>query len=167
MKSQLKKSIHNSRFAILKARGAFTLIEMLIVVAIIGILASAIMVGLGPAQQKGRDARRMSDLNGAQNALELYYTQNSQYPLSESSPITFSALKTLNGASNIFSSVGVTNFVTTDPSGNPYCYESLNGGSNYVIGAKLEIPPTTDASHSCSSFSGFACGITPNYCISF
>lgn len=165
MKSQLKKSIHNSRFAILEARGAFTLIEMLIVVAIIGILASAIMVGLGPAQQKGRDARRMSDLNGAQNALELYYTQNSQYPLSESSPITFSALKVLNGSSNIFSLVGVTNFVTTDPSSKPYCYESLNGGSNYVIGALLEIPPTTDTSHSCPS--GFACGITPNYCISF
>ena len=166
MKNQLKKSISNSRYAIRNTSKAFTLIEMLIVVAIIGILASAIMVGLGPAQQKGRDARRMSDLNGAQNALELYFTQNSQYPLSENTPITFSSLETSGGSSNIFSSVGVKNFVTSGPSGDDYCYESSGNGSNYVIGARLEIPPTTDTSHACPS--GFSCnGVTPNYCISF
>src|ERR1035441_6676978 len=63
-----------------RAQSGFTLIEILIVVAIIAILASVVLVGLGPTQQAGRDARRISDLNEAQNGLELYYNKCGYYP---------------------------------------------------------------------------------------
>ena len=43
-------------------RKGFTLIEILVVVAIISILASVVLVGLGPTRKIGRDARRISDL---------------------------------------------------------------------------------------------------------
>ena len=56
------------------------MIEILIVVAIIGILASVVLVGLGPTQQSGRDARRLSDLHEVQNAIELYYQKYGIYP---------------------------------------------------------------------------------------
>src|SRR5579863_3533942 len=62
------------------ARKGFTLIEILIVVAIIAILASIVLVGLGPTQQAGRDARRLSDLHEVQNGLELYYNSCGYYP---------------------------------------------------------------------------------------
>lgn len=58
----------------------FTLIEVLIVVAIIGILASIILLGLGAFRGKGRDSRRMTDLRQVQNALELYFVKNGYYP---------------------------------------------------------------------------------------
>jgi prepilin-type N-terminal cleavage/methylation domain-containing protein len=58
----------------------FTLIELLIVIAVIGILASAVLIGLGPVQRRGRDARRVSDLRQIQNALELYNTRYATYP---------------------------------------------------------------------------------------
>src|SRR5581483_8913995 len=58
----------------------FTLIEILIVVAIIAILASVVLVGLGPTQQAGRDARRLSDLREVQNGLELYFAKCGYYP---------------------------------------------------------------------------------------
>jgi prepilin-type N-terminal cleavage/methylation domain-containing protein len=61
-------------------REGFTLIEILIVVAIIAILASVVLVGLGPTQQAGRDARRISDLHEVQNGLELYYNKCGFYP---------------------------------------------------------------------------------------
>lgn len=142
----------------------FTLIEMLIVVAIIGILASAIMVGLGPAQQKGRDARRMSDLSQAQNALELYYTQNSQYPNNGNNTVmTFTELASL---ANNFTSVGVSNFPTQGPSKDDYCYQAISN-SSYIIGTHLEAPSASDTSHSCTTLTSCGNVTNLNYCVSF
>ncbi len=56
------------------------MIEVLIVVAIISLLASVILLGLGPARTAGRDARRLSDLNEVRNALELYFNRCGYYP---------------------------------------------------------------------------------------
>ena len=64
----------------MRSKKGFTLIELLIVIAVIGILASAVLIGLGPVQKRGRDARRVSDLRQTQNALELYNTKYTQYP---------------------------------------------------------------------------------------
>ncbi len=58
----------------------FTLIEVLTVIAIVGLLASVVLVGLGSFRTRGRDTRRIADLRATQNALELYYTKTGQYP---------------------------------------------------------------------------------------
>ncbi|MCL4426820.1 prepilin-type N-terminal cleavage/methylation domain-containing protein [Patescibacteria group bacterium] len=58
----------------------FTLIELLIVVAIIGILAALIIVSVTTAAAKARDARRQQDLRNMQEALAMYYTANGSYP---------------------------------------------------------------------------------------
>ena len=58
----------------------FTLIELLIVVAVIGILASVILVGLSGFRQAGRDSRRIQDLARMRNALELYFNRCRFYP---------------------------------------------------------------------------------------
>ena len=54
----------------------FTLIELLVVIAIIGILSSVVLASLNSARQKGRDAKRISDVKQLQLALELYYDAN-------------------------------------------------------------------------------------------
>lgn len=58
----------------------FTLIEILVVVAIIGILASIVLVGLGGFRERARDSRRIADLRQVQNVLELYANKCGRYP---------------------------------------------------------------------------------------
>jgi len=54
-----------------KFQSAFTLIELLIVISIIGILASLTLASYSGAQQKARDGIRKSDLAQMKRALEL------------------------------------------------------------------------------------------------
>lgn len=63
-----------------KNRG-FTLIEMLVVLAIISILMGAIILNLHNTQKKATDATRKVDMRQMKTALELYYFDHgSRYP---------------------------------------------------------------------------------------
>lgn len=59
---------------------AFTLIELLIVISILGILASLLSGNFITSLKKGRDARRKGDLEQIQRALEMYYEDYRAYP---------------------------------------------------------------------------------------
>lgn len=54
----------------------FTLIELLVVIAIIGMLAATVLVSLGTARSKGRDAKRIADLKNIELAIQLYADSN-------------------------------------------------------------------------------------------
>lgn len=112
----------------------FTLIELLIVVAIIGLLASVVLVGLGGFRARGRDARRIADLRETQNALELYYTRNNKYP-EIGAGTSWESLKN----SLITGGIGVTT-ISNDPlSGQTYEYGvDTDKYQNYVLKATLE-----------------------------
>lgn len=71
----------DSKLMSLKAKNtAFTLIELLVVIAIIALLASIVLVALGSARLKARDAKRVADLQQLTTALELYNSDNGGYP---------------------------------------------------------------------------------------
>ncbi len=59
---------------------AFTLIEVLIVVAILIVLITSLMVAVVPSLNKGRDGRRKADLHKIATALEEYYSDKGMYP---------------------------------------------------------------------------------------
>lgn len=153
----------------IQQRKGFTLIEILIVVAIIAILASVVLVGLGPTQSLGRDARRVSDLHEVQNGLELYYNAKGAYPVVASGG--WAALTTaLTGASIQINSV------PQDPSGGSatYQYGTDTGGTTYVLGAKLEngtggswngYTTPTNLSSLASADSDVGTCVSPDYCI--
>ncbi len=125
-------------------RKGFTLIEILIVVAIIAILASIVIVGLGPAQQSGRDARRLSDIQGIQNGLELYYQKCGFYPNAIDNTTAcpgdtsndFPGMVTAVVGSGVIASASN---IPNDPSypHQSYFYGSPDGTS-YTLGATLE-----------------------------
>ncbi len=58
----------------------FTLIELLVVISIIGILAGFLFVNFASVRERGRDARRKSDLQSIKTALRLYYNDYQAYP---------------------------------------------------------------------------------------
>lgn len=65
----------------LQRQPGFTLVEILIVMVIIGIVATIGFGSFASSQMKGRDASRKSDLTQIARALETYYNDYGQYPL--------------------------------------------------------------------------------------
>lgn len=59
----------------------FTLLELLIVMAIIGVIASIMLFAINNANSKGRDSARKSQVLEVLKALELHYSINGTYPL--------------------------------------------------------------------------------------
>jgi prepilin-type N-terminal cleavage/methylation domain-containing protein len=64
------------------ARNGFTLVELLIVIAILGILAAAVMVAINPGKRAkhARDTVRLSDISQISRELEYYYVDHGTYP---------------------------------------------------------------------------------------
>ncbi len=120
----------------LRSRG-FTLIELLVVIAIIGLLASIILASLNTAQQKGRDARRVSDLQEIGQAMVA----------ADSGPGT-----TVTCTSTLLNSCTGTGLQLSgyaDPSSGTACASKSNGGvCNYTI--EVASPFTTQTYEVCA-----------------
>lgn len=57
----------------------FTLVEMVVVIAIIGILTAVVLTAVGGARVKARDARIISDMNQIRSFAEIKYTNANSY----------------------------------------------------------------------------------------
>ncbi|MBC7869077.1 prepilin-type N-terminal cleavage/methylation domain-containing protein [Candidatus Saccharibacteria bacterium] len=58
----------------------FTIVELLIVIVVIGVLASISIVAYSGVQSKARDTVRSNDIAQVKKAIELYYVDNGSYP---------------------------------------------------------------------------------------
>ncbi|MBI3559149.1 type II secretion system protein [Candidatus Gottesmanbacteria bacterium] len=81
----------------MKQRRGFTLVELMVVIAVIAILATIALFGLGKAQASARDSRRQQVMNGVRVALERYYGDNQAYPATGAT--AWAVISTLTGGS--------------------------------------------------------------------
>jgi type II secretion system protein G len=117
-----------------RAKGAFTLIELLIVMAIIAILASLVLAAAGSVQKKGARSRAEGEIKAVEAALESYKSDNGDYPTNSSSgsAVLITALMPTNGTKVYFEFKSkYTNAQGwIDPFGFNYNYTYTNGAPN-------------------------------------
>ncbi|PKQ18823.1 MAG: hypothetical protein CVT66_11890, partial [Actinobacteria bacterium HGW-Actinobacteria-6] len=85
-------------------RRAFTLIELLIVVAIIAILAAIAVPNFLEAQTRSKVSRAKADMRSLTTAIESYAVDNNVYPplVAKNSPLVLSGSGAINGPSCFF-----------------------------------------------------------------
>jgi prepilin-type N-terminal cleavage/methylation domain-containing protein len=64
----------------LKKQKGFTIVELLIVIVVIGILATLVIVTFTGIQKKARDSQRQTDINAVNGQLAKFYTDFGFYP---------------------------------------------------------------------------------------
>lgn len=97
----------------------FTVMELLVVMAIMGVLYTVVMSSVGDSRSKGRDSKRIADISLIQLALERYYDEKHIYP-------------------NDLSSSNLENMSENFSNNNDYKYACLNNCQSYHLGVSLE-----------------------------
>jgi prepilin-type N-terminal cleavage/methylation domain-containing protein len=68
----------------------FTITEMIVVIIVIGILATLVIVSYNGISRNARIATLKSDLDGAVKQVQLYYVENRSYPITMPSDVQYS-----------------------------------------------------------------------------
>ncbi len=111
--SELKIENQKSRI-----KSGFTLIELMIVVVILGLLATIVMPKILSKPDQARRTKAMVDIRAIQSALALFKTDTGRFPTTAEG---LQALVT-NPGLNGYDSDGYLERVPADPWGQPYIY---------------------------------------------
>jgi prepilin-type N-terminal cleavage/methylation domain-containing protein len=104
-------------------KNAFTLVELLIVIAIIGIFTAILFGSISSSKAKGRDVRRITDMKQIQIALALYLDNKREYPV---------------GLSTLTDDKYMSEIPVDPQTGAAYEYQSSAPYRHYCIGVTLE-----------------------------
>jgi prepilin-type N-terminal cleavage/methylation domain-containing protein len=129
---------------------AFTLVELLVVIVIVGLLSTIVLVSLSPINKQGRDAKRMQDFRQISTAMEAYDIMGDGY------------LETTAGSNTLDSIPGYVNNVPRDPvDSGLHQYSWTEGNADYYcLYTKLE---EVENGWFCSSNYGLRAKVASSY----
>lgn len=128
---------------------AFTIVELLVVIAVIGVLATLTLIGFTRFQADSRDAQRSAKATVIVEALEKYYDENGEYP--GCSAITQNATTVRNNVLNGIDTTSLKTPLASAGETNSIKCQSLSS----ISGDFFEYDG--DGSTTCESTSGTSC----------
>lgn len=95
-------------------RKGFTVIELIVVIAVIGILASITVVSYGESQKRAQKSSYESNAQQVKLRLGDYFTDNNKYPVTKSDIVTYLSSTGSTSLSTEFSKAAYTYAPTTN-----------------------------------------------------
>ena len=136
------KSNHHSS---LSRQAGFTLLEIMVVIVILGILASMVAPNVLGNKDKADQQKAISDIASLESALDMYKLDNNIYPSNEQGLEALVSKPSLTPEPVNYRKNGYIRRLPTDPWGNPY-YLQVPGeyGEVDVFSAGPDGEPGTD-----------------------
>ncbi len=129
-------------------RRGFTLVELMVVIAIIALMTGIIMVNLTTSKTKAKDGQRVSDIGQIQLALGLYFDRCNQFPSTIAGDLT--TIK--NGCPSLISLSNYIGKIPTPPLGSStYDYVLNSTYTDYVLHTTLDAPVPAATANGLSS----------------
>ena len=111
-----------------KRQKGFTLLEVMIVIVILGILASLTVPSLMGNKDRADRQKAVSDIVALENAFEMYRLDNGSYPTQQQGILSLVTKPELSPVPRNYRSDGYIRRLPKDPWGNAYQY--LNPGQH-------------------------------------
>ncbi len=102
----------------------FTLVELMVVVVIIGLLATIVALNVLPSGDTARVQKAKADIATIEDALELYKLQNISYPTTSQGLTALSTAPAGLADPSRYQAGGYLKRLPDDPWGRPYLYAS-------------------------------------------
>lgn len=109
-----------------KRQAGFSLLELMVVIIILGILATMVIPNVFSNRDKAERQKVITDLTALENALEMYRLDNGVYPTTEQGLAALVEASRLPPQPRHFPEGGYIRRLPTDPWGN--AYQLLNPG---------------------------------------
>jgi general secretion pathway protein G len=109
----------------------FTLIEIMVVILILGLLATIVVQSLRGATDKAKVTKTEADISEIKTALDRYYLDNGYYPTSDQGLTALVTAPTSGQIPSNYEDGGYIEKLPLDPWGTPYFYQS--DGNSYVL----------------------------------
>lgn len=121
------------RATLQRSQGGFSLIEIMVVVIIIGLLASIVAPAVLDRAGEARIKKVKADFSNLQTALKMYRLDNYRYPTSEQGLEALVSRPSIDPQPRNYQEGGYIEKLPNDPWGEPYQYLSPAEGRDYDI----------------------------------